>query len=330
MSASKRFLSDFTLGFSDGLTVPFALTAGLSSLGKTDTVITGGLAELCAGSISMGIGGYLAARDQCIPCQNEVDVEQRHNKDERISESDSMVEQSEKAQVLAEELVRQHLEPLHLPSSMVTTLLNNMSSEPADLQRMVSRLQTYKDPSTTQTLPQSPIISGLSISLGYAIGGTIPLLPYFFASTVAHQHVKIASIYLALSKGTGALFETGVDDECWTRRGFRRGSGGSFSGSGSPIGRAIGSRRDRFVASHGTLDLSRCRLCHRRPFARRDNGRSRSAALGRGNGDAQLLSRRKYNAGKSSGGGIIASTRSLLGDCGSLCGCCSLDRGDCG
>src|ERR1700761_6968955 len=59
-----RFLSDFTLGFSDGLTVPFALTAGLSSLGRTDTVIYAGLAELCAGSISMGIGGYLSAKDE--------------------------------------------------------------------------------------------------------------------------------------------------------------------------------------------------------------------------------------------------------------------------
>ncbi|SPJ78884.1 related to proposed vacuolar iron transport protein [Fusarium torulosum] len=183
MSASKRFLSDFTLGFSDGLTVPFALTAGLSSLGKTDTVITGGLAELCAGSISMGIGGYLAARDQCAPCQNELDVEQRHDEHERISESDSMVEQSEKTQILAEELVRQHLEPLHLPSSLVTTFLNGMSREPTDLQRVVSRLQTYKDPSSAiQTSPQSPIMSGLSISLGYAIGGIIPLLPYFFTN----------------------------------------------------------------------------------------------------------------------------------------------------
>ncbi|KAF9880652.1 vacuolar iron transporter [Colletotrichum karsti] len=58
-----HFLSDFTLGFSDGLTVPFALTAGLSSLGRSETVIFAGLAELCAGCISMGIGGYLAARD---------------------------------------------------------------------------------------------------------------------------------------------------------------------------------------------------------------------------------------------------------------------------
>ena len=70
-----RFLSDFTLGFSDGLTVPFALTAGLSSLGRTDTVISGGLAELCAGSISMGIGGYLAARDE-IPKHSQLEESQ--------------------------------------------------------------------------------------------------------------------------------------------------------------------------------------------------------------------------------------------------------------
>ena len=46
------------IGLSDGLTVPFALTAGLSSLGSSRLVVTGGLAELCAGAISMGLGGY--------------------------------------------------------------------------------------------------------------------------------------------------------------------------------------------------------------------------------------------------------------------------------
>ncbi|KAF4458143.1 hypothetical protein F53441_78 [Fusarium austroafricanum] len=185
--AFKRFLSDFTLGFSDGLTVPFALTAGLSSLGKTDTVITGGLAELCAGSISMGIGGYLAARDECTPCQNSPDdVEEARESYERTSESDYMVEQSEKMQMQAEELVRQHLEPLELSGSTVTTILNALQQEPSDLRRTISRLQSFQQDlsSTSQPIPQSPIISGLSISLGYTIGGIIPLLPYFFASTV--------------------------------------------------------------------------------------------------------------------------------------------------
>ena len=54
-------LRDSIIGFADGLTVPFALTAGLSSLGSSKVVILGGLAELFAGSISMGLGAYLAA-----------------------------------------------------------------------------------------------------------------------------------------------------------------------------------------------------------------------------------------------------------------------------
>ena len=59
-----RLISDATIGLSDGLTVPFALSAGLSALGTTKLVIFGGLAELTAGAISMGLGGYLAARSE--------------------------------------------------------------------------------------------------------------------------------------------------------------------------------------------------------------------------------------------------------------------------
>ena len=56
-----RIISDATLGLSDGLTVPFALTAGLAALGDTKLVVFAGLAELMAGAISMGVGGYLGA-----------------------------------------------------------------------------------------------------------------------------------------------------------------------------------------------------------------------------------------------------------------------------
>ena len=59
-----RIISDATIGLSDGLTVPFALTAGLSALGDTKVVIYGGLAELVAGAISMGLGGYLGAKSE--------------------------------------------------------------------------------------------------------------------------------------------------------------------------------------------------------------------------------------------------------------------------
>lgn len=59
-----RVISDATIGLSDGLTVPFALTAGLSALGNTRVVIYGGFAELIAGAISMGLGGYLGAKSE--------------------------------------------------------------------------------------------------------------------------------------------------------------------------------------------------------------------------------------------------------------------------
>jgi hypothetical protein len=60
-SESGAIIRDMTIGFADGMTVPFALTAGLSSLGSSKIVIIGGLAELFSGAISMGLGAYLAA-----------------------------------------------------------------------------------------------------------------------------------------------------------------------------------------------------------------------------------------------------------------------------
>lgn len=59
-----RVISDAIIGLSDGLTVPFALTAGLSAMGHTKVVVYGGLAELIAGAISMGLGGYLGAKSE--------------------------------------------------------------------------------------------------------------------------------------------------------------------------------------------------------------------------------------------------------------------------
>lgn len=53
-------LRDVIIGFADGLTVSFALTAGLSSLGSSKLVVIGGLVELLSGTISMGMGAYLA------------------------------------------------------------------------------------------------------------------------------------------------------------------------------------------------------------------------------------------------------------------------------
>ncbi|KAH6606456.1 iron transporter [Trichoderma cornu-damae] len=189
-----RFLSDFTLGFSDGLTVPFALTAGLSSLGRADTVIYAGLAELCAGSISMGIGGYLSARDELPSAAGE---SQEGNEEELKGmlprdgerERESLDEKNKEAQ---EVLVRRHLEPLALPGWMLADILSTLKERPDGLYDIARQLDSAsraafavgERPSGGGQLPIWPVASGLFISLGYIFGGTIPLLPYFFAATV--------------------------------------------------------------------------------------------------------------------------------------------------
>src|SRR5947209_20561938 len=62
---SSEVLTDIVIGMSDGLTVPFALAAGLSgAVSATSVIIIAGIAEICAGSIAMGLGGYLAGKTE--------------------------------------------------------------------------------------------------------------------------------------------------------------------------------------------------------------------------------------------------------------------------
>src|SRR6188768_3048817 len=74
---SSEIVRDFVIGMSDGLTVPFALAAGLSgAVDSTAIVITAGLAEIAAGSIAMGLGGYLAGRTEIEHYDSELKREQ--------------------------------------------------------------------------------------------------------------------------------------------------------------------------------------------------------------------------------------------------------------
>lgn len=249
-----RFLSDFTLGFSDGLAVPFALTAGLSSLGQADTIIYAGLAELCAGSISMGIGGYLSASDE-VPAPGTT----MHRDDEeesrwmllrdgipRGSSSSSsssssggfsdaaeekkgaQEEEEEEREESSEDMVRSHLEPLALPDSTVREILAALGDCPAGVERAALRLRLRRQDasSAAAVVTQTPackgipvrmraIASGLSISSGYVVGGMIPLLPYCFASTVGRGlRWSIAACMVALM-----AFGAG---KSWMLRGERR------------------------------------------------------------------------------------------------------------
>lgn len=91
-----EFVRDAIIGFADGLTVPFALTAGLSSLGSSRLVILGGLAELFAGSISMGLGAYLASVTEKKHYEVEEKRERREVRECPKAEEDEIYEIFEK------------------------------------------------------------------------------------------------------------------------------------------------------------------------------------------------------------------------------------------
>src|SRR5258707_13636942 len=108
---------DIIIGMSDGLTVPFALAAGLSSVaGSTAIVVTAGLAEIAAGSISMGLGGYLAARSDAEHYASERIREQTEVREKPTVEADEITEIFEaygvkpEASAMLVEALKQHPE----------------------------------------------------------------------------------------------------------------------------------------------------------------------------------------------------------------------------
>ncbi|KAL2015062.1 hypothetical protein VTK56DRAFT_6414 [Thermocarpiscus australiensis] len=181
-----RFLADFTLGFADGLTVPFALTAGLSSLGNTETVIYAGMAEICAGSISMGIGGYLSARGEVAAAKvakgSDDDTEDVADVDDVVQEEKGMSTCSN------DDVVASYLEPLDLPLELHEMVIQHTRGSPAvreallETQRGSGRLEG-EGGDEDERLP-SPLMAGLSVALGYLLGGVLPLFPYFFVNQV--------------------------------------------------------------------------------------------------------------------------------------------------
>lgn len=162
-----RFLADFTLGFADGLTVPFALTAGLSSLGQTDTVIYAGMAEICAGSISMGIGGYLSAKGEAGGADN--------------SNAGSMCDEDENEK--AGRVVDRYLAPLDLPPELLGLVREHVGTS-GSIAAALGRELAHDTEDGDGHVVSRPAISGLSVALGYLIGGSLPLFPYFLVGHV--------------------------------------------------------------------------------------------------------------------------------------------------
>jgi len=155
------------IGMSDGLTVPFALAAGLSgAVQSTGIVITAGLAEIAAGSIAMGLGGYLAAR-----------TDAEHYASERAREEREVQEVPERETEEVAEVFRD----FGVPEDVVSKASLAIRADPEKWVDFMMRFELGLEAPD----PLRARRSAITIALSYIAGGFVPLAPYFLASTVS-------------------------------------------------------------------------------------------------------------------------------------------------
>jgi VIT1/CCC1 family predicted Fe2+/Mn2+ transporter len=162
---SSDLLRDVVIGMSDGLTVPFALAAGLSgAVDSTNIIVIAGIAEVAAGSIAMGLGGYLAGKTEQDHYRSEVkreyyEVENlRHREIEETKEFFKNIGLSEELQDKATEEIAK------------------------DKKQWVDFMMKY-ELGLEKPDPKRATKSALNIGLSYVVGGLVPLSPYFFVDS---------------------------------------------------------------------------------------------------------------------------------------------------
>ncbi|HEX3725440.1 MAG TPA: VIT1/CCC1 transporter family protein [Pirellulales bacterium] len=219
---ASEAVRDVVIGMSDGLTVPFALAAGLSgALGSTTVVVTAGLAEVAAGAIAMGLGGYLAARTEIEHYESERRREYREI-EELPREEEEEVAKVFRAYGVAEE----HLSPV----------VAAIRAEPRRWVDFMMRFELgLQEPNSGRALR-----SALTIAFSYVGGGLLPLVPYML----------LADITLALWWSVGvtavALFVFGYVKGKFTGLAPLRGAwqtlviGGVAAAAAFAIARAVG------------------------------------------------------------------------------------------
>jgi vacuolar iron transporter family protein len=176
---------DLVIGMSDGLTVPFALAAGLSgAVASASLVVTAGLAEIAAGSIAMGLGGYLAAK---------TDLE--HYTAERAREQQETEEvPQEEANEVAEVFRRYGLSEEHI-APLVATIRANRRRWVDFMMRFELGLEV-PDPTRAWR-------SAVTIATSYIVGGLIPLTPYMLSTSL------MAALWVSVGVTLVALFGFG-------------------------------------------------------------------------------------------------------------------------
>lgn len=158
---SSDFLRDVVIGMSDGLTVPFALAAGLTgAIASSSIIVIAGIAEIVAGSIAMGLGGYLAGK-----------TENDHYNSELHREKDEV----ERVPDMEKEEVRQFFENIGLSKEMQLQATEEIAK---DKKQWVDFMMKF-ELGLEKPDPKRATKSALNIGVSYAIGGIIPLFPYF-------------------------------------------------------------------------------------------------------------------------------------------------------
>ena len=162
---SSELIRDMIIGVADGLTVPFALAAGLSGAAVASSLITAaGLAEIAAGSIAMGLGGYLAGV-----------TDGQHYQSELQREHDEIREFPEKEK----EEVAEILTAFGLSPSSSQIVVKELSQDKDKWVNFMMRFELgLEEPDKSQAGR-----SALTIGLSYIVGGLIPLAPYFFTQS---------------------------------------------------------------------------------------------------------------------------------------------------
>jgi VIT1/CCC1 family predicted Fe2+/Mn2+ transporter len=177
---------DVVIGMSDGLTVPFALAAGItgaiaSNPHASTLVVTAGFAEIAAGSIAMGLGGYLAAK-----------TDQEHYASEREREVREIVELRD---VEIEEVAKVFRDYGLTETEMAPVVNAITGNEKAWVDFMMRFELGLEEPQ-----PKRARVSALTIAASYIVGGLIPLAPYMLLPDVQHAlYYSVGVTLLALA-----------------------------------------------------------------------------------------------------------------------------------
>jgi len=179
---SSQVVRDMVIGLADGLTVPFALAAGLSgAVSSSHLVVLAGVAEVAAGSIAMGLGGYLAARG-----------DSEHYASERNREEREVIERTRDE----EEEIYEIFEQYHVPRANAEPVLAALKQNPTAWVDFMMRFELGLE----EPAPNQAHRSALTIALSYVAGGFIPLVPYMLIQgNAAALRVSVVVTLIALA-----------------------------------------------------------------------------------------------------------------------------------